>query len=91
MPCFKTAFLLNHELFGDLYMDGNTIFAKITPTPKEMRLLYASQPAELVLTMGPMTKIQTAEDINAQINQLKGYAGRKAGRTNAVYGRASHP
>lgn len=91
MPCFKTAFLLNHELFGDLYMDGNTIFAKTTPTPKEMRLLYASEPAELVLTMGPMTKIHTAEDINAQINQLRGYAGRKVGRTNAVYGRASHP
>jgi hypothetical protein len=71
MPCFKTAFLLTHELFGDLYMDGNTIFAKKEPTPKEMRQFYACDPAELVLTMGAMTKIQTAEDINAQIFRLK--------------------
>lgn len=86
MPCFKTAFLLNHELFGELYMDGNTIFAKTEPTPKEMRLFNASEPAELVLTMGPMTKIQTADDINAQIHQLKGYTGQKAEQRNAVYG-----
>lgn len=71
MPCFKTAFLLTHELFGDLYMDGNTIFAKKEPTPKEMRQFYACDPAELVLTMGAMTKIHTTEDINAHIAQLK--------------------
>lgn len=72
MPCFKTAFLLTHELFGDLYMDGNTIFAKKEPTSKEMRQFYACDPAEVVLTMGAMTKIHTMEDINAQIAQLKG-------------------
>lgn len=91
MPCFKTAFLLNHDLFGDLYMDGNTIFAKTEPTQKEMRLLYANDPAELVLTMGAMTKIQTAEDIDAQIYTLKGYINQKTGQRNAVYGRTSHP
>jgi hypothetical protein len=90
MPCFKTAFLLNHELFGDLYMDGNTIFAKSEPTAKEMQQLYACDPAELVLTMGAMTKIHTAEDINAQIYQLKGFTNRKPEQRNAVYGRTSH-
>jgi hypothetical protein len=91
MPCFKTAFLLNHELFGDLYMDGNTIFVKTEPTPKEMRQLYASKPAELVITMGAMTKIHTADDINAQINRLKWYSNQKLVQSNAVYGRTSHP
>lgn len=71
MPCFKTAFLLKHDIFGQLYMDGNTIFVMIEPTTKEMRQLWASKPMELVMTMGPMTKIQTAEDIDARISTLK--------------------
>jgi hypothetical protein len=91
MPCFKTAFLLNHEIFGDLYMDGNTIFAKTEPTAKEIRQLYACKPTELVLTMGPMTKIHTAEDINDQIYRLKGHKDQKVEQRNAVYGRTSHP
>jgi hypothetical protein len=91
MPCFKTAFLLNHELFGNLYMDGNTIFAKTEPTQKEMQQLYSCDPAELVVTMGAMTKINTAEDINAQIQRIKGYTEPKAGHRDAVYGRTSHP
>jgi hypothetical protein len=90
MPCFKTAFLLSHELFGDLYMDGNTIFAKSEPTPKEMRQFYACKPEELVLTMGEMTKILTAQDINAQISQLKGHTNQKVTQKDAVYGGTSH-
>ncbi len=71
MPCFKTAFALKHEIFGELHMDGNTIFAMSDPTAKELRQLADSQPQELVLTMGSMTKIHTAEDINRRIDQLK--------------------
>jgi hypothetical protein len=70
-PCFKTAFLLKHEIFGELYMDGNTIFALCEPTAKELRQLSASKPSELVITMGSMTRIQTAQDINRRIASIK--------------------
>ena len=71
MPCFKTAFLLNHAIFGELHMDGNTIFALTEPTAKEVRQLAACKPAELVMTMGPITQLRTAEEINTRIAQLR--------------------
>jgi hypothetical protein len=90
MPCFKTAFLLKHEIFGELYMDGNTIFAMTEPTAKDIRQLSVSQPAELVMTMGPMTKIRTAEDIDARIAQLKTWIDPRGVYQDALHGRTSH-
>jgi len=86
MPCFKTAFSLKHEIFGELHMDGNTIFAMSEPTQEEMKRLVKSRPAELVITMGSMTKIHTAEEINGRIGQLKALMGVQGVTQHAVYG-----
>lgn len=86
MPCFKTAFLLKHEIFGDLYMDGNTIFAVTEPTAKEVRQMATSQPAELVLTMGAVTKLRTAEEINARIEQVKAWMTPREIYKDAIHG-----
>jgi hypothetical protein len=86
MPCFKTAFALKHEIFGELHMDGNTIFAMSEPTTKELRQLTQSHPAELVITMGSMTRIHTAEDINGRISQLKYMINPQGVMQHAVYG-----
>ena len=86
MPCFKTAFSLKHEIFGELHMDGNTIFAMSEPTAEEMKRLVKSRPAELVITMGSMTKIHTAEEINRRIDQLKALMGVQGVTQHAVYG-----
>src|SRR5215470_3473816 len=86
MPCFKTAFSLKHEIFGELHMDGNTIFAMSDPTPNEFRQLKDSKPAELVLTMGSMTKIHTSEDIDTRIEQIKTTMGFRETVRHAVYG-----
>jgi hypothetical protein len=86
MPCFKTAFSLKHEIFGELHMDGNTIFAMSEPTAEEMKRLVKSRPTELVITMGSMTKIHTAEEINQRIDQLKALMGVQGVTQHAVYG-----
>jgi hypothetical protein len=85
MPCFKTSFLLNHEIFGDLYMDGNTIFAVVEPKVKEIQQLVASHPAELVMTMGSVTKLRTAEDIDARIAELKTWVNPRGAYQDALY------
>jgi hypothetical protein len=86
MPCFKTAFSLKHEIFGELHMDGNTIFAMNDPTKNEFRQLKDSKPSELVMTMGSMTKIHTTEDIDERIAQIKETMGLKETGRHAVHG-----
>ena len=73
MPCFRTSFLLKQNVLGDMYMDGNTIFKMNEPTQKDMKQLFANNPMELVMAMGPMTQIQTSTNIDARIAQLKTY------------------
>jgi hypothetical protein len=73
MPCFQTAFLLKQDVLGDMHMDGNTIFKMHEPTQQDMKQLYASNPMELVMAMGPMTQLQTSADIDARIVQMKTY------------------
>ena len=86
MPCFKTAFSLKHEVFGELHMDGNTIFAMNDPTKNEYQQLKDSKPSELVLTMGSMTKIHTTDDIDKRIAQIRGAMGLPETGRHAVHG-----
>jgi hypothetical protein len=86
MPCFKTAFSLKHEIFGELHMDGNTIFAMSDPTAQEFRQLKESKPSELVMTMGSMTKIHSAADIDKRIAHVGAMMGMRETVGNAVYG-----
>ena len=71
MPCFKTAFTLKHPVFGALHMDGNTIYDMVAPSTKDLRHLDKCQPLEVVFTMGPMTRLQRADELDAKIADLK--------------------
>lgn len=73
-PCLKTSMLLKHPVFGDLYMDGNTIFGVVEPTQNNMRKLKSAGVNEIVLTMSPITDLRSTQDLDRTIQTLEAWA-----------------
>ena len=70
-PCLDRAFLLRNEAFGlELYLHGNVAFRLAEPHPETVKELVKVGVAELVLTMNPLTRIDSAEKIDNTISKL---------------------
>ena len=75
-PCMRRAFVLTNEAireyeeeFGlELFLNGNTVYRIIQPTPEEITDLERIGVTELILTMNPITCIDTAEKIDTLIS-----------------------
>ena len=71
-PCLDRAFLLRNEAFGlQLYLHGNAAFRLVQPSPKDVPDLEKHGVTELVLTMNPLTRIDSAERIDNAISDLE--------------------
>lgn len=70
-PCLDRAFLLRNEAFGlEFYLHGNVAFRLAEPHPEAVKELENLRVAELVLTMNPVTGIDSAEKIDATMSKL---------------------
>jgi len=70
-PCLDRAFLLRNEAFElELYLHGNAAFRLAEPHPEAVKELEKAGVAELVLTMNPLTRIDSAEKIDNTMSNL---------------------
>lgn len=77
-PCLRRAFVLKNEAlreyeeeFGlELFLSGNTVFRLVQPSPGDITDLQEAGVDELVLTLNPITRIDTAEEIDNLILTL---------------------
>jgi len=72
-PCLKTSMLLKHDVFGDLLMDGNTIFGVVAPTQSNTHKLISAGVNEIVLTMSPITDLKSASSVDQTIETLEAW------------------
>jgi hypothetical protein len=71
-PCHTGAYEMKNEaLKVELFLQGNGVFRITEPTKKEADQLGKIGVSELVLTMRPVTGIQTAEDIQLTVDRLQ--------------------
>ena len=64
-PCLHRAFLLKNEALGmRFYLHGNAVFRLVQPSRKDVTNLEKYGVAELVVTMNPVTRIDSAEKID---------------------------
>jgi len=70
-PCLHRAFLLRNEPFGlELYLHGNAAFRLAEPHPEAVKQLESVGVSELVLSMNPVTRIDSAERIDHTLSEL---------------------
>jgi hypothetical protein len=70
-PCLREAFILrSHILNVELFLLGNAVFSHKQPSPQDLRKLKKANIAELVLTMNPLTNIDSVEKIDNSIKSL---------------------
>jgi hypothetical protein len=70
-PCLDRAFLLRNEGFGlELYLHGNAAFRIVDPSPEGVEELQRHGVHELVLTMNPLTRVDSAERIHTMMSKL---------------------
>ncbi|MDQ1279674.1 MAG: hypothetical protein QG670_936 [Thermoproteota archaeon] len=70
-PCYTQALRLKNEIINlDLFLHGNTVFRLTEPTQNDINRLYKTKVSEFVITMSPLTKINTQKDIDALIQKL---------------------
>lgn len=70
-PCNTRAFLLRQKTLGiDLYMHGNVIFRLTEPSQRDVKRLYKQGVDEFVVTVNPITKIESRKKIDAFIQNL---------------------
>ncbi len=70
-PCLDRALLLRNEGFGlELYLHGNAAHQLVEPRPEAVEQLRQVGVAELVLTMNPITRVDSAEEIDSMISKL---------------------
>jgi len=63
-PCEEKALLLRHRKLGiDLHLQGNTVFRLEEPTRQGMRELEENGVEEVVVAIGPLTKIENRRDL----------------------------
>jgi len=71
-PCDKRAFLLKQPtLKKEFYLHGNTVFRFIQSSLKDVKQLHEQGIEELVVTVNPITKIDSGEKIDAFIQNLR--------------------
>jgi hypothetical protein len=70
-PCLDRAFLLRNEAFGlELYLHGNAAFRLVEPDAEGVAALEQAGVSELVLTMNPVTGIDSTEKIDSTLTEL---------------------
>lgn len=70
-PCLDRALLLRNEGFGlELYLHGNAAHQLVDPHAEAVEQLREAGVAELVLTMNPITRVDSAEEIDDMILRL---------------------
>ncbi len=74
MPCLQRAFVLKNEALKDYGLDfllgGNTVFRLVQPSSEDILDLENAGVAEVVLTLNPVTRIDTARKIDDLISDL---------------------
>ena len=71
-PCYSKAYKMeNKALKVELFLQGNGVFRIVNPKKREVDQLDRIGVSELVLTMRPVTGIDTAEDIQSVIDDLR--------------------
>jgi hypothetical protein len=74
MPCLRRAFVLKNEALKDYGLDfflgGNTVFRLVQPSPEDIMDLEAAGVSDLVLTLNPITRIDTVRKIDDLISDL---------------------
>lgn len=64
--CRRRVFLLESDMLGvELFLHGNTVFSRTQPSPKDVNKLKTV--SELVLTMNPITGLESRKKINDYI------------------------
>ena len=70
-PCNRKAFLLSQKTLGlDLYLNGNVVYSHIEPSLRDVKGLFKQGICELVVTVNPITKIDSREKIDEFIQSL---------------------
>jgi len=73
-PCLSRAFVLRNEAlreYGlDFFLGGNTVFRLVQPSPGDMLDLQEAGVSELVLTLNPITRIDSAQKIKDLISDM---------------------
>lgn len=70
-PCQTRAFLLKHDILDiELFLHKNAVFSFVEPTRKEARKLRRNKIAEFVVTMSPVTRIESRREMDALIRNL---------------------
>jgi len=74
MPCLRRAFVLKNEALKDYGLDfflgGNTVLRLVQPSPEDIVDLENAGVSEVVLTLNPVTRIDTARKIDDLISDL---------------------
>jgi len=75
-PCDSRAFLLKHRGLTDeaerkLFLQGNVVFRLVQPSRTDTEKLLRSGVTNFVITMNPVTKISSREEIDKLIVHLK--------------------
>lgn len=70
-PCDRQIFLLKHRtLKAELFLCGNAVFSRAQPSRSGVRKLYVRGVNQFVITMGPITRIDSRQRINELIKNL---------------------
>jgi hypothetical protein len=70
-PCYNHAYNIKNETLGTrLYLHGNTVFRIIEPDRRSIKKLDRLGVSDVVVTMNPLTKLETVKDLEEAINQL---------------------
>jgi hypothetical protein len=71
-PCYTKAYSMDNEYLGiDMVVQGNTVYKLKKPDRKTVRQLVNRGVSELVLTMSPITGVNTREQIDSLIQQVQ--------------------
>jgi collagenase-like PrtC family protease len=70
-PCYSKAYLMDNEFLNiEMILHGNTVFKQIMHNSKTLSQLAKRRVTEIVLTMGPLTQIQSKDQLNSHIQNL---------------------
>jgi collagenase-like PrtC family protease len=70
-PCYTKAYIMDNEfLKAELFLHGNTVFKLIESNRKNLSKLTKHGVTELVLTMGPLTRINSQTQLDSVIQSL---------------------
>ncbi len=71
-PCLTRAFLMENAILGiKLYLHGNTVFRFMEPTKNDVKELVNSEVTKVVVTMNPITKVESRHEIDVLIRDLQ--------------------